>query len=188
MTHHAAPCILLGEPDDTTRLFLTDKLAADGYEVQAVTDRDAALDQLVDGDPDLILVDVTATPSLGLGTARSIPGPRPCLFDVGFPLSGLQDRTHTSDLNIRTQHTRNDPRATRSGLPVDSRGKLSTGRSGNINTNNHRREVGPDQAVAVGPSEVVVLTWAGLGVGEAESLEDGEYVAAGGLGGAVLGE
>jgi hypothetical protein len=32
--------------------------------------------------------------------------PRPCLFDVGFPLSGLQDRTHTSDLNIRTQHTR----------------------------------------------------------------------------------
>jgi hypothetical protein len=30
--------------------------------------------------------------------ARSIPGPRPCLFDVGFPLSGLQDRTHTSDL------------------------------------------------------------------------------------------
>jgi len=34
---------------------------------------------------------------------------------------------------------------------------LPAGRSGNINTNNHRREVGPDQAVAVGPSEVVVL-------------------------------
>ena len=33
-------------------------------------------------------------------------GPRPCLFSVGFPLSGLQDRTYTSDLNIRTQHTR----------------------------------------------------------------------------------
>jgi hypothetical protein len=32
--------------------------------------------------------------------------PRPCLFDAGFPLSGLQDRTHTSDLNVRTQHTR----------------------------------------------------------------------------------
>ena len=41
-----------------------------------------------------------------LGTARSIPGPRPCLFDVGFPLSGLQDRTHTSDLNTYAQHTR----------------------------------------------------------------------------------
>ncbi len=40
------------------------------------------------------------------GAARSIPGPRPCLFSVGFPLSGLQDRTSTSDLNIRTQHTR----------------------------------------------------------------------------------
>ena len=34
----------------------------------------------------------------------------------------------------------------------------SAGRSGNIQTNNHRREVGPDQAVAVGPSEVVVLS------------------------------
>jgi hypothetical protein len=33
----------------------------------------------------------------------------------------------------------------------------SAGRSGNIQTNNHRREVGPDQAVAVGPSQVVVL-------------------------------
>jgi hypothetical protein len=33
-------------------------------------------------------------------------GPRPCLFDVGFPLSGSRDRTSTSDLNIRTQHTR----------------------------------------------------------------------------------
>ena len=33
-------------------------------------------------------------------------GPRPCLFDVGFPLSGLQDRIHTSDLNVRAQHTR----------------------------------------------------------------------------------
>ena len=32
-------------------------------------------------------------------------GPRPCLFDVGFPLSGLQDRTHTSDLNVRARHT-----------------------------------------------------------------------------------
>jgi hypothetical protein len=32
-------------------------------------------------------------------------GPRPCLLDVGFPLSGLQDRTHTSDLNVRARHT-----------------------------------------------------------------------------------
>ena len=34
-------------------------------------------------------------------------GPRPCLFSVGFPLSGLQVRTYTSDLNVRAQHTRN---------------------------------------------------------------------------------
>jgi hypothetical protein len=32
-------------------------------------------------------------------------GPRPCLFDAGFPLSGLQDRTYTSDLNVRARHT-----------------------------------------------------------------------------------
>ncbi len=40
-------------------------------------------------------------------TSRPVnSGPRPCLFNVGFPLSGLQDRTHTSDLNVRAQHTR----------------------------------------------------------------------------------
>ena len=33
-------------------------------------------------------------------------GPRPCLFGDGFPLSGLQVRTYTSDLNVRAQHTR----------------------------------------------------------------------------------
>ena len=58
MTSHADLRILLAELDDITRLFLADNLTADGYEVQAVTDRDAALDQLVDGDPDLLLVDV----------------------------------------------------------------------------------------------------------------------------------
>ena len=40
---------------------------------------------------------------------------------------------------------------TRSRLRVDSRGTPSAGRSGNINTNNNRREVGPLQASAVGP-------------------------------------
>src|SRR5450631_2753579 len=45
-------------------------------------------------------------------------GPRPCLFSVGFPLSGLQDRTSTSDLNIRTQHTRLGPRASPPSNPA----------------------------------------------------------------------
>jgi hypothetical protein len=36
-------------------------------------------------------------------------GPRPCLFDVGFPLSGLQDRTSTPDLNVRARHTSGRP-------------------------------------------------------------------------------
>jgi len=32
-------------------------------------------------------------------------GPRPCLVDVGFPLSGPQDRTSTSDLKRHAWHT-----------------------------------------------------------------------------------
>jgi hypothetical protein len=32
-------------------------------------------------------------------------GPRPCLIDVGFPLSGPQDRTSTSDLKRHARHT-----------------------------------------------------------------------------------
>jgi hypothetical protein len=49
--------------------------------------------------------------------------PRPCLFDVGFPLSGLQDRTHTSDLNVRAQHTRR--RSTSSGSTTTASGLSS---------------------------------------------------------------
>ena len=76
MTSHTDPRILVAEPDDPTRLFLTDNLAADGYEVQAVADREAALDQLVDGDPDLIVVDVNGD-TLGLLDAlRSGQTPR----------------------------------------------------------------------------------------------------------------
>jgi hypothetical protein len=33
------------------------------------------------------------------------PEPRPCLINVGFPLSGSQDRTSTSDLKRHAQHT-----------------------------------------------------------------------------------
>jgi hypothetical protein len=35
-------------------------------------------------------------------------GPRPCLFDVGFPLSGPQVRTFTSDLKRHVRHTAAD--------------------------------------------------------------------------------
>ena len=45
-------------------------------------------------------------------------GPRPCLVSVGFPLSGSRDRTSTSDLNIRTWHTRG---ASPSGSACDDR-------------------------------------------------------------------
>ena len=42
-------------------------------------------------------------------------GPRPCLVDVGFPLSGPRVRTSTSDLKRHAQHTadlRSAPTAT----------------------------------------------------------------------------
>ena len=48
------------------------------------------------------------------GTARSIPGRALASSVLDSPLSGLQDRTYTSDLNIRTQHTRYASRLRRS--------------------------------------------------------------------------
>jgi len=76
MTSHADARILVAEPDETIRLFLTDNLAADGYEVQAVADRDAALDELVDGDPDLIVVDVNGDTLALLDALRSGQAPK----------------------------------------------------------------------------------------------------------------
>ena len=50
-------------------------------------------------------------------------GPRPCLISVGFPLSGSRDGTSTSDLNIRTWHTRS---ASRYPLRLATTGAPST--------------------------------------------------------------
>jgi DNA-binding response OmpR family regulator len=75
MTNHTDPRILVAEADDTTRLFLTDNLVADGYEVQAVAEREAALDHLVDSDPDLIVVDVNGDTLSLLDALRSGQGP-----------------------------------------------------------------------------------------------------------------
>jgi hypothetical protein len=45
-------------------------------------------------------------------------GPRPCLVDVGFPLSGPRVRTSTSDLKRHAQHTAYvEPRARVYALP-----------------------------------------------------------------------
>ena len=72
-------------------------------------------------------------------------------------------RAPGQDFHPRSQRPcqAHDPRATRDGRRDDNRGMLSAGRSVNIQTNNHRREVGPDQAVTVGPTQVVVLTLGG---------------------------
>ena len=77
-------------------------------------------------------------------------GPRPCLFSVGFPLSRLQDRTSTSDLNIRTWHTRGPSRYA-VGPTTTGASCHHTRQSANIHTNNNRRQVGPLQAIAPGP-------------------------------------
>jgi hypothetical protein len=53
-------------------------------------------------------------------------------IDVGFPLSGLQDRTHTSDLNVRARHTQLHlayGSAPQPGFPNEA-GEFSTGESG----------------------------------------------------------
>jgi len=42
-------------------------------------------------------------------------------------------------------------------LPDDRRAFPSPGRSGNINTNNNRRQVGPLQAIAPGPVQAIVF-------------------------------
>jgi DNA-binding response OmpR family regulator len=76
MTSQTGSHILVAEPDDTTRVFLVDNLAADGYAVEGVAGRDAALDWLVDGDPDLIVVDVNGDTLALLDTLRSGHAPR----------------------------------------------------------------------------------------------------------------
>jgi DNA-binding response OmpR family regulator len=76
MTSHTDARILVAEPDDTIRLFLIDNLTADGYEVQAVANRDAALDELVDRDPDLIVVDVNGDTLSLLDALRSGQAPK----------------------------------------------------------------------------------------------------------------
>ena len=91
-----------------------------------------------------------------LGTARSIPGRALASSVLDSPYQG--SRTGLPPPISTSVPSTHDPRATRAGRRDDSRGMLSAGRSGNIQTNNHRREVGPDQAVAVGPTQVVVLT------------------------------
>jgi len=58
-------------------------------------------------------------------------GPRPCLFDVGFPLLGLQVRTFTSDLNVML------------GTPASPYGLGSTvAVSGRIRRNQLHRQTG----------------------------------------------
>jgi DNA-binding response OmpR family regulator len=57
--------VLLVEDDAAVRGFLAVNLVADGFEVEAGGDHDAALAQLRSGSPDLILVDVNGK-TLGL--------------------------------------------------------------------------------------------------------------------------
>ena len=66
-------------------------------------------------------------------------GPRPCLIDVGFPLSGLQVRIHTSDLNVRARA--HPSRRSRSPLTVAA--SASTARRCMSSRRNARAAVRP---------------------------------------------
>ena len=57
------------------------------------------------------------------------------------------------------------------GLRDDSRGSLPTGQSGNINTNNNRRQVGPLQAIAPGPVQAIVFNGVELRFGDGAEVE-----------------
>ncbi len=59
--------------------------------------------------------------------------------------------------SVKPWVSRTAPRATRSGLRTTPTVWLSAGRSGKINTNNNRRQVGPLQAIAPGPVQAIVL-------------------------------
>jgi DNA-binding response OmpR family regulator len=63
--------VLLVEDDAAVRGFLAVNLVADGFEVEAVGDHDAALAQLRSSSPDLILVDVNGETLGLLDSARS---------------------------------------------------------------------------------------------------------------------
>jgi len=105
-------------------------------------------------DPRLARPSLTASPTR---RTSSTPAPSPGASATAW--TARRATRHDPPPRSRARgYRRNDPRATRSGRRDDSRGNLSAGRSVNIQTNNHRREVGPDQAVTVGPTQVVVLT------------------------------
>ena len=77
-------------------------------------------------------------------------GPRPCLISVGFPLSGLQDRTLTSGLNAMP------------GTPAPPTAPLRNGSAAPDQLSNERQEtrrrVGPLQASAPGPVQAAATT------------------------------
>ena len=55
------------------------------------------------------------------------PEPRPCLIDVGFPLSGSRDRTSTSDLKRHAWHTAGPATVLHLYPPALARGGPTTG-------------------------------------------------------------
>lgn len=55
-------------------------------------------------------------------------------------------------------YRRSGTRPTGSALATTAAACHATGRSGNINTNNNRRQVGPLQAIAPGPVQAIVFT------------------------------
>jgi DNA-binding response OmpR family regulator len=141
MTSHADARILVAEPDDTIRLFLTDNLAADGYEVQAVADRDAALDELVDGDPDLIVVDVNGDTLALLDALRSGQAPKGAV-PADCPAIALT--SHADELHrVRLLERGADDVVAKPFSYPELRGFSSSLRAGAKNRLSSHREAGP---------------------------------------------
>ena len=69
-----------------------------------------------------------------------------------------KQRSLTPARKARTRRSPLRPRATRSASRRQARLASHTSQSGNINTNNNRRQVGPLQASAVGPAQTSTTT------------------------------
>ena len=96
MTSHTDPRILVAEADDTIRLFSPTTSSPTATRSKRSPKREAALDQLVDSDPDLIVVDVNGD-TLGLLDAlRSGQAPKaPCPADCpAIALTSHADELH----------------------------------------------------------------------------------------------
>lgn len=94
-----SPMILIVEDDRTTRAFLADNLAADGFEPLAVESVEEALAALTTHRPDLVLLDLNLPGRGGLELVREVRGSDGIATRVDPMLPMVVLSGHADDLN-----------------------------------------------------------------------------------------